>query len=680
MGRILQRLFNPASIAVIGGGNWCSNVIKQARLFGYSGAIWPVHPTKSQISGETAYRSIADLPAAPDASFIGINRHATIRAVAELAQQGAGGAVCFASGFLEATTEDKTSADLQHDLLNAAGKMPILGPNCYGFINYLDGAMLWPDQQGGKATKTGVAIVTQSSNIAINITMQRRGLPIGMLVTAGNQAQTGIAQIGAHLLADPRITALGLHIEGIHDISAFETLSTLARKLNKPVVALKVGQSSQARAATLSHTASLAGSDAGAGALLKRLAIARVHTLPDFIEALKLLHVTGPLRSNHIASLSCSGGEASLIADMALSRGIHFPPLSNTQKSNLRATLGPMVNLANPLDYHTYIWNDATAMADTFSAMASRDLALCMLISDFPRADRCDPADWDCVITAVVQAHKRTGLHMAIVASLPENMPEAVAAQLIQQGIAPLCGLSGALTAARVAADCGAKRDISPPVLLPLTPVNPRTLPEAQAKTTLASFGLQIPRSVTAQNATGLSQLAGTLTFPLVLKGQGHAHKTEAGAVALNLTTPEQVSQAAQNMRASTFLLEEMITGVVAELIIGVVLDPAHGYVLTIGSGGTLAEMLDDTVSLLIPTTAKDIKSSLISLKINQLLQGYRGQPAADIPAIIAAVLSLQEFVIANHGRLAEVEVNPLLCLPEMAIAADALIQIGDPV
>ncbi|MEC9310743.1 MAG: CoA-binding protein, partial [Pseudomonadota bacterium] len=396
----LSRLLRPETIAVIGGGDWCRLVVEQCRSMGFAGQIWPVHPKAEEIAGLPAYASVADLPAAPDASFIGVNRFATVDIVADLAARNAGGAVCFASGFLEAQAEDAEGADLQARLLEAAAEMPILGPNCYGFINYLDGALLWPDQHGGQPTDSGVAIVTQSSNIAINLTMQQRGLPLAYVVTAGNQAQSGIADIGAALLEDDRVTALGLHIEGFGDLRAFEALAQRARELGKPIVALKVGKSAEAQAATVSHTASVAGGDAGATALLARLGIARLDDLSSFLETLKLLHVTGPLTSNRIASISCSGGEASLAADTAHDLDVVFPPLNERQTTNLRAALGPMVALANPLDYHTYIWRDVDAMTRAFSAMMDPSLAMTLLIVDFPRPDRCSAADWDCAIEA----------------------------------------------------------------------------------------------------------------------------------------------------------------------------------------------------------------------------------------------------------------------------------------
>jgi len=178
MTRDLSRLLNPRSIAVIGGGAWCEAIIGAARRIGYTGRITPVHPSGKQIAGQLALRRLEDWPGSIDAAFIGINRHATIEAVEVLQKLGAGGAVCFASGFTEAMAQDENGHDLQQQLVKAAGDMPILGPNCYGFVNALDQVAIWPDQHGMAPVERGVAILTQSSNIAINLTMQQRALPI----------------------------------------------------------------------------------------------------------------------------------------------------------------------------------------------------------------------------------------------------------------------------------------------------------------------------------------------------------------------------------------------------------------------------------------------------------------------------------------------------------------------
>jgi acyl-CoA synthetase (NDP forming) len=642
----------------------------------FEGQIWPVHPKAEEIAGLPAFASVVDLPEAPDATFIGVNRMTTIDVVQQLSDRGAGGAVCFASGFLEAQAEDAEGADLQNRLLKAAGEMPILGPNCYGLINYLDGALLWPDQHGGQRCSSGVAIITQSSNIAINLTMQQRGLPLAYIVTAGNQAQADISHIGIALLEDDRVTALGLHIEGIKDLRAFEALAARARALGKPIVALKVGKSDQARAATVSHTASVAGGDSGAAALLARLGIARVDDLPTFLETLKLLHVAGWLPSNRIASISCSGGEASLAADTAHGRDIIFPPLNPRQSENLRASLGPMVALANPLDYHTYIWRDVDAMTRAFAAMMDPSLAMTLLIVDFPRPDRCSATDWDCAIEATVAARQQTGANVGMVATLPELLPEDVAARLMQAGVVPFCGLSEAIKACEAAGRPAASS--TEPLLLPTPTVEPNLIPEAEAKRRLSDYGLRIPISHRARTPGAARACAADIGYPVVLKGEGLAHKSEAGAVVLSLQSGGEVSDAANHMDARSFLVEEMITGTVAELLIGVVKDPAHGFVLTLAAGGTLTEILQDSASLLLPASNAMIEEALSSLRINTVLNGYRGKPAADRAAILRAIRAVEAYVLDHAEGLEEIEINPLICTPLDAIAADALMRRKD--
>ncbi|MEM8956862.1 MAG: acetate--CoA ligase family protein [Pseudomonadota bacterium] len=674
--RDLSRLLSPRRIAVVGGGVWCENVIAECRRIGFDGALWPVHPRRSEVGGLLAKACVTDLPDAPDAAFVGVNRAASVDVVADLAAQGAGGAVCFASGF----AEHGDGAQHQDALVRAAGPMPILGPNCYGLLNLLDGAALWPDHHGAVRVPQGVAIVTQSSNIAINLTMQRRGLPLAFVVTAGNQAQTGLAEIGAALLADDRVTALGLHIEGIDGPGGLEALAQVARSCGKPIVAIKLGRSTEARAATLSHTASLAGSRAGSDALFARLGIAQVTSLSAFLEALKLLHHTGALATRRIASMSCSGGEAGLVADAAAARGLVFPDLSADQQSALQAVLGPDTRPTNPLDYHTRIWGDRAAMADTFATMIAGDVSIGTVILDFPRTDRCEAPLWDVVVDAAADARDRTGKPIAILSSLTDTLGERMAERIASRGLIPLCGLEEGLDAIAAATQVCPPNPAPAPVLPPRSPADAVTLSEAKAKALLSREGLRVPRSATADGPEKAAHVAGAIGWPVALKGLGIAHKTEAGAVRLDLDTPAAVRDAAESFPTERYLVEEMIEGGLAELLVGILLDPAHGYVLTLAAGGTLTELMRDRRSLLLPVTRAEVDAALSELRVARLLDGWRGAPPASRAAILDAVMALQAFVIAHHGQVAEVEVNPLICRATDAVGADALISMeGTP-
>ncbi|MEM9716624.1 MAG: acetate--CoA ligase family protein [Pseudomonadota bacterium] len=664
----LQRLLTAKSVAVIGGGVWGPAVFESLKNFGFSGDLFWVH-TKASSQDVPVYRSVMDLPKAPDAAFVAVNRHAAVEVMAELSEIGAGGAVCFASGFAEAAAEDADSAGLQKALLEAAGDMPLLGPNCYGFVNAFDSLAVWPDQHGLIPVDRGVAIITQSSNLLISLSMQQRNLPIGMMIAAGNQAQQGMSELGMAALLDPRVTALGLHIEGIDDLEQFQELAATARDLNKPIIALKVGKSTQAQAATVSHTASMAGGDAGADALLKRLGIGRATSLPSFLEALKLAHIHGRLASTRIATVSCSGGEASLSADMALDYGLTFPELNDRQKSGLRAALGPLVALANPLDYHTYIWNDVPAMVDTWTAMVDPSAAITLFIVDIPRKDRCDPSAWDCTIEALTQVAAQTDLPLGMVSTVPELMTEEIATKVMKAGAVPFNGLGEAFEAISILQPAPAP---SAPILLPGPDRDSTTLSEAASKAELAASGLRVPQNTCLRKG---DTIPNTITYPCVLKAEGLAHKTEAGGVVLGLQNASALENAMDSMEAGSFLIEEMIEGAVVELLVGVTRDPAHGFVLTLGAGGILTEILQDTASVLIPSNRDDIKAAINRLKIASVLAGYRGKPAADQNAILDAVEAVQAYVIANAASIEEVEINPLITTPTNAIAVDALIR-----
>ena len=658
----LDRLLRPRHIAVLGSG-WALNVIEQSAKMGFEGPVWPVHPTKTEIGGLKAYRSLADLPEAPDATFIGVNRHATVDVVQDLRRIGGGGAICFASGW-----QESGETELQQKLIDAAGDMPILGPNCYGVINYLDGALLWPDQHGGVPVKSGVALVSQSSNIVINLGMQQRGLPVAYVACLGNAAVVGLAELTSALLDDPRVTAVGLYIEGIDDAAAFAALAKKARGMGKGVVAIKSGKTELSRTAASSHTASLAGGGAASSAHLRQIGVAEVGSPSELIETLKLFHIHGPQIGRRVCSLSCSRGEAGLVADLAAPFGIDFPPVSEATRARLFDTLGPIVTIANPLDYHTFIWGDGPKTTEVFSAMLA-DYDAGIFVFDVPRDDRCDPSSYQPALDAIVAAQTATGKIALPVASMAENFGEARVRAMMDQGVCTLLGLETALAAIRAAQTPAGQPDWRPAPALP--PCNTRLLSEAEAKAYLASAGVCVPRRATGATLADVAIRAAHLTPPFAVKGLGFAHKTEAGAVRLDVRTLEGQSEIPG---ASGYLVEEMVTGAVAEILLGLVRDPVYGATLTIGMGGVAAELLADTVTLVLPVTEGDVTEAMHRLRLWPLLDGYRGRPKADIAALAALAVHLGGLMLADPS-LEEIEINPVLVRAQSAVAVDALIR-----
>ena len=628
---------------------------------GFQGEVWPVHPTKASIGGLRAYAALADLPRPPDATFIGVNRHATVDVVAELARMGAGGAVCFASGWLEAG-----EPELQAALTRAAGDMPILGPNCYGVINYLDGALLWPDQHGGVRVDRGVALLSQSSNIVINMTMQARGLPVAYVACLGNAAVVGLAELAGALLDDPRVTAIGMYIEGIDDAAGFAALAQAARAAGKGVVVIKSGKTELSQVAAASHTASLAGGGAASSAFLRQVGVAEVNTPSELLEVLKIFHLHGPQIGPRLCSVSCSGGEAGVVADLAGPLGVAFEAPSEAQRARLGEILGPIVTIANPLDYHTFIWGDGPRTTDVFTTMlAGYDAGI--FVIDLPRPDRCDASSFEPALNAIVAAGKASGKAAFPVSLLPENFDESLAVAMMDRGVAPLMGLETALVAIKAAQTRAGVAGWRP---LPLGSAgDAMVLSEAEAKALLAWGGVAVPKGVQAAVLADLD-VAG-LTPPYALKGLGFAHKTESGAVRLGLTS---LLGQADMPGATGYLVEEMVTGAVAEVLVGLRRDPVYGVSLTLGMGGVTAELLADTVTLILPVTQPEVLVAFQRLRLWPLLDGYRGRPRADVAALIDMVLRLAALMSADT-TLDEIEINPVLLREAGAVAVDALIR-----
>ena len=655
----LNRLLRPRHIAVLGAG-WALNVIEQCAKMGFEGQVWPVHPRKAEIGGLRTFASLADLPEPPDATFIGVNRFATVDVVAELSAMGAGGAICFASGWTEAG-----EPELQDRLITAAGEMPILGPNCYGVINYLDGALLWPDQHGGDRVARGVALLSQSSNIVINMTMQRRALPLAYVACLGNAAVVGLAELAGALLDDDRVTAIGMYVEGIDDAAGFAALAQAARAKGKGIVCIKSGKTELSRTAAASHTASLAGGGAASSAFLRQIGVAEVATPAELLETLKILHVHGTL-GKRICSLSCSGGEAGLVADLAAPFGLDFPPPSGPTRKRLGEILGPIVTIANPLDYHTFIWGDGPRTADVFSTMlAGYDAGL--FIIDPPRNDRCDPSGYQPALDAIVSAQVAKGVPAFPVASMPENFDEGVAIGLMEKGVVTLMGLETALAAIKAAQTPAGAAGWRP---VPPEAIAGALMDEASAKALLVQAGVAVPNGVSG-DWTAIVQGRVGLTPPYALKGLGFAHKTEAGAVRLGLTSLD--GQAAMP-GATGYLLEEMVGDAVAEVLLGLRRDPVYGISLTLGLGGVTAEVLADTVTLIWPVTEAQVLQALTRLRLWPLLDGYRGRPRADVAAVAKIAVRLGA-LIAGDPKLEEIEINPLMVRQDGAVAVDALIR-----
>ena len=683
-----DRLLKPAQIAFIGGSDALVAMGEAVRI-GYKGEMWPVNPVRESLGGISCYKTVNDLPAAPDAVFLAIPVSQAIATVKELHDIGAGGIVCYTAGFGETGEQGQK---VEQQLIDAAGSMALVGPNCYGVINYLEHSALWPFAHGGTSPGYGCAIITQSGMLSSDLTMSQRSVPLTHMISVGNQAVLAIEDIINVLCEDDRVRAIGVHIEGLKNVEKFAAAAVKATSLGKPVVAFKTGSSAIGKSLTTSHTGSLSGEDDLYDALFERCGVIRVFSPAELLETLKFVCIAGVPRTANIAGFTCSGGGATMLADHAETIDLTFPPFDKAMTAQLTSLLPEIATVSNPLDYTTPIWGQAEYTRPVFTAAMSSGVDAAILVQDYPAAGLDESkdsytTDGDAFADAAL-AHK---IPAAICSTLPENMDSQTREHFVSRGIAPMQGINEALDAISASIRWGRMRDKiirrSPETLLVNDTAHDETqaVDEATTKSWLKDAGINIPAGLLCSGEDAPA-IARQLGFPVVLKmvHKDLSHKSESGAVQLGLTSEGDVDSAVKQMclevseklpdiKEHQFLIERNIAQPVAELIVSVRCDPQFGLALTLGSGGFLVELLDDVVTLLLPADRVEILDALKKLKIYPLLDGYRGQSAVDMDKLCESLLAIAQFVEKSQQRIVELEINPLFVYEQETCVVDAL-------
>ena len=681
-----QRLLKPRHIAFIG-GRYAIIAIDEARRRGFDGEMWAVNPKRSDLAGVPSVASIEDLPVKPDAVYMAIPASDVVEALRSLALLGAGGVVCFSAGFKEAGNIQE-----EKDLVEAAGDMALIGPNCYGIINYIDNSALWSFEHGGWSPGYGAAIITQSGMFSSDITMSQRSLPLAYMVSAGNQAVLGQEDFLEFFVDDPLVRAIGLHIEGLQDVSRFESAAFKALSKGIPVVVLKTGSSTIGSELTISHTGSLSGSAELYEALFARTGIISVSNPSQFLETLKFLCVVGAPKSKNLVGFTCSGGGATMLADYAEKIDLSFLPIDPAQEVELAALLPKIATVSNPLDYTTPIWGQEDLTYPVFSkAILAVEAGSAVLVQDYP-AEGLDNSKvfYQRDAIAFARATKETGLPAAICATIPENMDIETRQLLISKGVAPMQGIHETLNAISTSVEWWQNRnqillDRPDPLSLNLREGQQVIVSEPEGKAWLLANDFAVPQGKVASGQT-LGAVASQLGYPLALKMVSPylAHKTEAGAVVLNLSDLASTIRASTKMQADVssynpqavtdqFLLEAMSPKPLAELIVTLRRDPQFGIALVLGSGGIFVELVGDAVTLLLPISPHDITRGLKKLRVSSLFNGFRGRPQADLEKISLQIHRLCIAYTKHQDEVAEIEINPLFVYSDRVCAVDVL-------
>jgi acyl-CoA synthetase (NDP forming) len=671
----LARLFAPRSIAIIGASASPEKVGYQLvdALRQFDGAVFPLNPKTSEVAGRRAYASLRDLPAIPDLVILGIPAAACPEALREAAAVGAGGAVIVSGGFGE--SGDK-GADLQSQLeaICRDSGLRLLGPNTSGYTQpgtHCHACFL-PTVQHFKPGPLGIVAQSGGVNLTLAFLARRQGLGLRLAVGLGNSVDVDAADVIGYLADDDETQIIAVHLEGVRQGRKLYD-AVAAATARKPVVVLPVGRAQVADFAE-SHTGNLMGAHAVTAAALRQAGAIVVDTTEMLIDGAAAF-IAGripPKADPGIGILTGQAGPGLIILDALRSTNVSVPPLRDETVAEIAKHLPPMTYMRNPID----TGRPSPAFADALIAGA-RDPAIDALVTfalDEPAA--LDPV--------AVFARAKTAVRQPLIfATLGlESSVDRTMVQLAEAGIAAYQSPERAANAARaLAQDAQARfRRATPPSQIRSSMAANPARDEATAKALLASFGIRSPQSRACRTHQEARAALEELAKPIVVKVLDAAitHKTEVGGVHLNVRSAEQLTAALQKIDAIAgdrsargYLLEEMVAPGV-DLILGARRDPSYGPTVLIGLGGIEAEALQDVSIRLAPLNEIDAREMLDGLRGRALLDGWRGAPAVDREAIVAAILAVAELICAQPA-LQELDINPLRCGPNGALALDAL-------
>jgi len=676
----LKKLFQPRSLAVVG-GYWADFVVQGNRKLGFKGPIWHINPTRKSSKKNKYYKNINELPGIPDCVYIAVSRDQTVEVIKDFKSIGTGGAVCLASRFSE--TNSKEGVNKTKQLMENSEGMPFLGPNCYGFINYLDKVSVWSDQVTGESSEKGIAFICQSGTIGNTISFNERSLPLGYIISVGNQTCITIEDIIDYSLNDKRITAIGIYAESFTNIDLFFKVLKKAKEKKVPIAIVKVGRSKIASDTIMSHTGSLSGKEDIYDTIFKQMGVARCNSLAELSETLKMFHTAGILKSNRVAIMGPSGGDMAMIGDLSEKLSIDYSNISKTITKKLKKVNHEGVIISNPFDLQTYNWNDPKSLRKTFDLMFKANFNFIGLMLDFPNMKDCDIEEWEAIVDQYILSNKSKKIKAALISSLPETLPKHVRDKCLKSGIVPLQGLQEALFAinnsilTRIAWE---KTNIIKKIKFRKNNKKIiKTYSEFQSKKILQKYNIKIPHSILSNKNNAIKD-SKKIGFPVVLKinSKKVIHKTELKGVLTDIDSEAKIKKGIKHLSklGKKFLIEKMIQDKVAELIIGIKVDDQFGPLIVIGSGGIYTELINDSVTLLLPLTKPIVLDAINNLRISKLLHGYRGKTGGDINSLVETILKFGKFAEKNASNLIEADINPLIICSKGkgVIAADALI------
>ena len=697
----LRTLLEPASIVVVGASADPRKIggrpLEYLRRAGYRGGITAVNPRYDEIDGIRCFPSVGDLPAPADLALIAVSGSNAVRAVAESGKRGIPFAVVFASGFAEVGDQGRA---LQGELAAAAAEndIRVLGPNGLGFVSPSSRTIrtfATSFKKSDELIPGTVSFVTQSGALGAFIfsAVQHEGIGFRYWISTGNEADLRFADILGYLATDTHTSVIAGYLEGVPDGRRFDDALDLAYRNGKPVCLIKVGKSAIGRDAVLSHTAALAGSDDVYQAVFDRRGVIRVDSPQEMVDVIRLTGRPDPIPDcKGVVVLTISGGVGAWMSDAFSERDIEMPHLSADVSARLREILPDFARSENPVDFTGQILNEPDLLRRCITAILDQPDLGVLVISLGLQHERGAKFAEDIAAAAAFAREHRPGVRIVVGWMVGPKEPlhrlrEAGVPVFVDFGrcVDAVARLIGAREGTQLEVFASARQPAAGPAV---PKADGRVILEIESKVILSAWGIPVPAGEIVADEEAALAAAERIGFPVVLKGiaPGAEHKSELDLVHLDLRDADGVRNAHRNVLRAlaehiapsttySVLVEQMVPKGI-EVIVGVKADEAFGPVILLGSGGVLAELIADRALAIAPVTPRTVERLISATKAGSLLDGYRGGPGFDRPALAEALCRLSDFALANPASVASVDINPLIVLEagKGVVAADALI------
>jgi acetyl coenzyme A synthetase (ADP forming)-like protein len=673
----LEPFFRPRTVAVVGAsprrGSIGGELFRNVLAGDFAGAAYPVNRNAQPVAGVRAYSAVAEIPEPIELAVVCVPGAYVLTAAGEALAAGVRALCVISAGFSETGA---AGAERQEELLALVRShgARLLGPNCLGIasnevrLNATFAPRAFPPGSIGFSSQSGAL------GLAVLERAEARGLGLSAFVSIGNKADVSSNDLLEWWEDDDATRLVLLYLESFGNPRRF---SSIARRLarSKPILAMKSGTTSAGRRAASSHTAALAGSDSAVDALFRQAGVIRATTLGELVDVAALLSSQPIPRGPRVAILTNAGGLGILCADACEAAGLELPSLAAETQARVRELLPAEASIANPID----MLGSATACSyATVLPAVLADPAVDAAIALFVPPVAVDEDAVGAAISAAAATVDEKPVLCSFISA--RGAPPSLSVPSFAYPEAAARALGRAVERAhwlRRPAGVAPELDVDREAAALVVQGDECWLAPDEARSLLEAYGIPVVRERVAASADDACTAAVALGYPVVVKtAAAGAHKTESGGVALDLADEAAVRQAVARIGAPVLVQPHVQGG--AELLAGVVQDPTFGPLVAFGPGGVLAELIGDACFRLAPVTDVDAHELVHSGKAGRLVSGFRGQPAADARALVDLLLRLSRLA-EDLPEVAELDLNPVLALPDRCVAVDARVRVARP-